>query len=81
MKIKIKSKKAPALYFIFPTCLFCRPLLSWALPKMPQIQACSITRQQVLALAEALNDFRKHHKRFLLLEAESADGTTVAITL
>ncbi len=81
MKIKIKSEGTPNLYLFIPTSLLFKHLLPRILPKMLQNQAYPVPRQQVIALAKALKEFKKHHKQFQLVDIQSADGTQVKITL
>lgn len=80
MRIKIRSREGN-LNLPIPTGLLLNNLTAALLPKVFSEMGLGLTNQQAKSLITAVNQFRKTHKGWVLVEVHSADGDEILIKL
>ncbi len=70
MRIVVKGDDTN-IDLVFPTGLFCGRLSTRLISKYCNLDQCGLTNSQLRSMAKALKSFRKKHKGWVLVEAES----------
>lgn len=82
MRIIIKEKGVKKFSLRLPSALALSPVSVFLMTgRLGQTNGMKLTRRQAMAMAKALRRFRKKHKGWKLVEAESSDGSRVEIIL
>ncbi len=81
MKIIVNDKEGTNLHLTFPTGLILNRLSVHFMSKGLAKKGVPMTRGQMLPMIKALNQFRRSHKDWKLVEVQSADGEYVEIIL
>ncbi len=81
MKIAVKSSNGRNISFLIPS----RMVLNWftagMIVKALEDKKVDLNKAQARCLVEALHQYRKTHKEWVLVQAHSADGDHVLIKL
>ena len=81
MRIWIHSDEGRNLNLQLPTGMLLNPISAMALPRVLEEKGIVASRAQALALVRAINQYRRSHPGWVLVEVESADGDHVKITV
>lgn len=81
MKIVVKSKDGPKLRIPIPTGIVFNRFTAAFVPKYLKKQGLNVTKEQAVAFVKALNQYRRKHPEWVLVEAQSSDGERVEIKL
>ena len=81
MKIAIQTDEGRNISLALPTGLVLNPLTSLFLPASLRKSGLDISQEQCARFIRELNDFRREHRDWVLVEVESASGEYVQIRL
>ncbi len=81
MKIIVKNNGESTIKLLLPTGLVASRLGANIVAKNLQKQGIDVNKKQALALVKYLNTYRKTHKEWVLVEVESANGSSVIVKL
>lgn len=81
MRIIVNDNEGTNLHFTVPSGLILNRLSAGFASKGLRKYGVSMTRQQMLCMIKEINQFKRHHKGWKLVEVQSADGEYVEITL
>ena len=81
MIISLREKQGKDVRLVIPTGLALNRLTAFILPAALKKQGFALTRSQLLTLLTVLRECRKRNRGWKLIEAETADGSYVEITL
>ena len=81
MKIVVHSYESKNINLNIPTWLCLNPVTGMLLPVFLKQNGIAVSRGQMLAMIRAVNDYRRSHPGWVLVEVQSADGDHVTISL
>jgi len=81
MKIDVTDERGKHIYIAVPTGLLLNRLTAGGIARGASKQGISLTRSQTIRLIQALRTCRRQNKGWKLIEAESANGERVEITI
>lgn len=81
MKIVVTSSEGPNIRLPIPSGLVLNRFVAGAAPKYLKEYGLDITKEQAIAFIKVLNQFRRKHPEWVLVEVESSGGEYVKITL
>ncbi len=81
MKIVVRSSQGPKLWIPFPSALVFNRFSADFLVKMMDGNGMKLDKAQARAIIKALNQYRRKHRDWVLVEVQSADGDYVKVKL
>jgi len=81
MIISLRAKQGKDIRIVIPTGLALNRITACILPAALKRRGLMLTRRQLLAILRALRECRKRNSGWKLIEAETADGEHVEITI
>ena len=81
MKITVHSNDSKNIRLQLPTGLCLNPVMAMILPSFMKQNGMAVSRNQMLILIRAVNQYRHRHPEWVLVEVQSADGDYVQITI
>lgn len=79
MRITVRDDEGHHFFFRIPMGLLLNRLTAAAAAKYLRRYGLTLTCRQFLTIFRAMRDFRRRHRDWMLVEAQSADGNYVAI--
>lgn len=81
MRIIVNSPGCKRINFRLPSGLALNPVTAMFLPGIMKQNGVALTRKQALAIVRAINQYRRRHPDWKLVEVESTSGEYVEIVI
>ena len=81
MRIVVKSNDGPHIWLPIPSGLVLNRFVAGVAPKYLKEHGIHITKEQAVAFIKALNQYRRKHPEWVLVEVQSSDGEYVEVKL
>ena len=81
MRVVVKSNEGPNIRLLFPTRLVLNRFSAGFIPRYLKDYGIDITKEQAITFIKALNQYRRKHLDWILVEVQSSDGEYVKIKL
>lgn len=81
MRIVLKSKRGPNIRLPIPSELVLNRVTAGLVRKHLKECGLTVSKKQTVAFLKTLNRYRRKHPEWVLVEAQSSDGTYVQIKL
>lgn len=81
MRVIVKAKNGPNLRLILPTGLILNRFAAGWVCKSMEINGMHLSKEQAVTFLQELKRYRRKHRDWVLVEAESANGDYVKVKL
>ena len=81
MKIVVKSNEGPNIWLPIPSRLVLNRFVGGFAPHYLKEYGLDITKEQAISFVKALNQYRRKHPEWVLVEVQTSDGEYVKVKL
>ena len=81
MKIVVKSNEGPNIWLPIPSGLVLNRFVAGFAPQYLKEYGLDITKEQAILFVKALNQYRRKHPKWVLVEAQTSNGEYVKVNL
>ena len=81
MKIVVKSNEGPNIWLPIPSGLVLNQFVAGFAPQYLKEYGLDITKEQAILFVKALNQYRRKHPEWVMVEAQTSTGEYVKVKL